>query len=256
MNNKIEAIVFDWAGTTVDFGSFAPVQAFIEAFKEFGIEVTVEEVRKPMGMLKREHIKTMMSMDRINNLWIEKYSQAWNDDDIDKVYELTENKIFEVVQQFSNPKPYVVETVNKLREMNIKIGSTTGYTDDMMKIVVPKAKELGYEVDCYITPNSTNNIGRPYPYMIYKNMEALNVLSVKNVIKVGDTVVDVKEGKNAGVISIGVIDGSSEMALCKEEFDLLSESELNELRAKIKERYIEAGADYVINDIRDILKFI
>lgn len=51
---KIEAVIFDWAGTTVDFGCFAPVQAFVEVFKHFGIEPTMEEVRKPMGMLKKE----------------------------------------------------------------------------------------------------------------------------------------------------------------------------------------------------------
>lgn len=57
---KIEAVIFDWAGTTVDYGCFAPVQAFIEVFKEFGMEVTMEETRKPMGMLKWDHIKTML----------------------------------------------------------------------------------------------------------------------------------------------------------------------------------------------------
>ena len=62
---KIEAVIFDWAGTTVDFGSTAPVQAFIEAFGKFGIAPTLEEVREPMGMPKWDHIHKMMQMDRI-----------------------------------------------------------------------------------------------------------------------------------------------------------------------------------------------
>lgn len=49
---KYEGIIFDWAGTTVDYGCMAPVRAFDEAFKSFGIEPTMEEIRKPMGMLK------------------------------------------------------------------------------------------------------------------------------------------------------------------------------------------------------------
>lgn len=49
---KIEAVIFDWAGTTVDYGCFAPVSAFIEAFKMYGIEPTMKEVREPMGMAK------------------------------------------------------------------------------------------------------------------------------------------------------------------------------------------------------------
>ncbi|MFQ7552711.1 MAG: hypothetical protein ACLRMZ_23450 [Blautia marasmi] len=67
--NKFDAIIFDWAGTTVDYGSFAPVQAFIKAFEEFGITPTIDEVRAPMGMLKIDHIRTMLSMDRIKDLW-------------------------------------------------------------------------------------------------------------------------------------------------------------------------------------------
>ena len=61
----VEAVIFDWAGTTVDFGCFAPVQAFIETFKAAGVEPTMEETRAPMGMLKIDHICTMLKMDRI-----------------------------------------------------------------------------------------------------------------------------------------------------------------------------------------------
>lgn len=67
-----KAVIFDWAGTTVDYGCFAPVQAFVEVFCHFGIEPTMEEVRKPMGMLKRDHIRTMLQMKRIFGLWKEK----------------------------------------------------------------------------------------------------------------------------------------------------------------------------------------
>ena len=83
----IEAVIFDWAGTTVDYGCFAPVQAFIEAFKEFGITPTEEEVRKPMGMLKHDHIETMMNMERIHNEWIRIHGKDFTAEDVDKVYE-------------------------------------------------------------------------------------------------------------------------------------------------------------------------
>ena len=69
MGKKIEAVIFDWAGTTVDYGCLAPVQAFITAFEEYGITPTLAEVREPMGMLKRDHVRTMMNMERIHNEW-------------------------------------------------------------------------------------------------------------------------------------------------------------------------------------------
>ena len=62
----IEGVIFDWAGTTVDYGCFAPVQAFMEAFAHYGVPVTAEETRKPMGMLKRDHIRTMLELSLIH----------------------------------------------------------------------------------------------------------------------------------------------------------------------------------------------
>ena len=64
-----DAVILDWAGTTVDYGCFAPVQAFAEAFGEYGIQPTMDEIRGPMGMLKRDHVRTMLEMERISGEW-------------------------------------------------------------------------------------------------------------------------------------------------------------------------------------------
>ena len=174
-----KAVIFDWAGTTVDYGCFAPVQAFVEVFCHFGIEPTMQEVRKPMGMLKRDHIRTMLQMKRIFGLWKEKYGADWTEEDVEKLYSLFEEKLLGILDQFAEVKPYVLETIEELRKKDIKIGSTTGYTDKMMAIVTAKAKENGYEPDAWFSPDSTGNVGRPYPYMIFRNMEALKIQSVK-----------------------------------------------------------------------------
>ena len=87
---KIKAVIFDWAGTTVDFGCMAPVQAFVEVFKQYGIEPTMEEVRKPMGMLKIDHIRTMLKMDRIRDLWIDKYGKEPTEEDAQALYGIFE----------------------------------------------------------------------------------------------------------------------------------------------------------------------
>ncbi|BCZ27869.1 hypothetical protein EUBC25_19560 [Claveliimonas bilis] len=85
--SKKEAVIFDWAGTTVDYGCFAPVQVFTEVFKNAGVEPTMEEVREPMGMLKWDHIRTMLEMPRIKAAWREKYGRDPEDADADKMYE-------------------------------------------------------------------------------------------------------------------------------------------------------------------------
>lgn len=249
---KIEAVIFDWAGTTVDYGCFAPVQAFIEAFKKFGIEPTVAEVREPMGMLKWDHIHTMMQMPRITEEWKCVHGRMWDTKDVDAIYERSEKAIFKILHNFSTPKPFVLEAIEQLRAKGIKIGSTTGYTDEMMSYVVPAAKKQGYDPDAWFSPNSVNNMGRPYPYMVYKNMEALKVSSVDAVVKVGDTVADIKEGKSAGIISIGIVEGSSIMGLSEEEYEQLSDVEKKDNIRRVHKVYEGCGADYIIMNMSEL----
>lgn len=254
--NKIKVIIFDWAGTTVDYGCFAPVRAFMEVFKEYGIEPTMEEVREPMGMLKIDHIRTMLNMPRIKKCWVEKYGQEPTEEDAEKLFGIFEEKLLSILHLYVDPKPGVVKAVEKLRQRGMKIGSTTGYTDKMMAIVAPAAEKQGYAPDIWFSPDSTNQKGRPYPYMIFRNMEAFGIDNVENVLKVGDTVSDIKEGKNAGVWSVGIIEGSSEMGLLIEEYEALSEDEKNKERRRVSDRFLEAGADKVFNTIEDLVEFL
>lgn len=256
MDRKAEAVIFDWAGTTVDYGCFAPVNVFTQVFSHAGIEVSMEEVRKPMGMLKWDHIRTMMEMPRIRKEWIRRYGREPEDGDADRLYEEYEPALLKILDQYADPNPYVVETVQALRDAGIKIGSTTGYTDVMMRVVAPRAKELGYAPDCWFSPDSTHGMGRPYPYMIFKNMEELGIPSVQNVIKVGDTISDILEGKQAGVFTIGILEGSSLMGLSRKEYEALREDEKKERMEAVEKQYKEAGADAVITDIRGLLNYI
>ena len=102
----IQAVLFDWAGTTVDYGCFAPVQAFQEAFAHHGVPATLEETRKPMGMLKRDHIRTMLRMERIARAWEETHGRPAGEEDVEAVYALFEPKLFSILDRFSTPKPH------------------------------------------------------------------------------------------------------------------------------------------------------
>lgn len=253
---NIKCVIFDWAGTTVDFGCFAPVNVFIQIFKNAGIDVTNEEARLPMGMLKIDHIREMLNMERIRNEWKFKYKRDFTEEDVNNLYKEFEPALLKSLKDYTDIKPNVLETINTLRERGIKIGSTTGYTDKMMEIVVKEAKKKGYSPDFYITPDSTSSLGRPYPYMIFRNMEELKILSPKEIIKVGDTNSDILEGKNAGVTTVGITVGSSNMGLSKEEYDSLSDSKKREARERVREGFFNIGADHVIDDIREICNLI
>lgn len=245
----IELVIFDWAGTTIDYGCMAPVEAFVKAFKKNGIEVDIDEVRKPMGMLKKDHIKTMLDMSRINEEFQQKKKRNYTEDDVIKINADFETELFKVLADYTKPLPHVVGVVAKLRDMDIKIGSTTGYTGAMMEIVTEKAAENGYAPDFYCTADDVGK-GRPEPLMVEYNMEHFGIVNPKHVIKVGDTLVDLQEGQNADTISVATIIGSSELGLMEDE-------ELSkEAIEKTRTTFIEAKADYVLTDIRELIPLV
>ena len=222
--NRVSCVVFDWAGTTVDFGCFAPLGAFMRVFEEAGAAITAEEARVPMGLPKRDHVRELLKLPRVSALFAEKYGRAWNEEDVERLYAGFVPALMSTLKDYCEPIPGVVETVAELRRMGLKIGSTTGYTKEMMDIVAPGAAARaarGYAPDSLVTPDETG-AGRPAPYMIFRNMEKLGVYPPANVVKAGDTLADVREGKNAGVWSVGIIEGSSELGLSRDECAALS----------------------------------
>lgn len=255
MNNqsseKIKAVIFDWAGTTVDYGCFAPLDVFLEIFKKRGIEVLDKEAREPMGLLKWDHIEAMCKMERIANLWKEKFGRFPEKKDIDDLYADFEPLLFSILPNYCTPIPGVLELVERLRKDNIKIGSTTGYTADMMGIVAPGAKKLGYFPDTMVTP-SEMPAGRPYPWMIFQNAMNLGVYPLKHIIKVGDTISDIKEAVNAGVWAVGVIKGGSELGMREAEVKNCDPDLLEERMEEVAKRFKAAGADYVIDSIGEL----
>ena len=250
-NNKISMVVFDWAGTTVDYGSCAPMDVFKMVFDEAGIYLSRQEINGPMGMEKKAHIRSLLSLENAKKQWQERYGRAWTEEDVNILYERFEEKLREVVADYSKPIDGVVETVEILREQGIKIGSTTGYNNDIMSRVIPAAEKLGYVPDCVITPDITG-LGRPTPFMLFECMKQLKVFPVKSVVKVGDTIADILEGKNAGVWSIGLLEGSNLLGLREEEYQNLSEKVLEELKKETTMKYKNAGADIVIDNIKEL----
>jgi len=250
-NKKIECVIMDWAGTAIDFGCFAPVNAFIKAFEEISIDINTMEVRIPMGMAKIEHIRQLLKMERINNEFKNIHKRDWNEEDVINLNRSFENNLFATLRDYTNPIPHVIDVVTYLRQQGIKIGSTTGYTRDMMEIVEPSARSKGYYTDNSVVPGDVP-MGRPAPFMIFKNMIDLNIQNTDFVVKVGDTIEDIREGLNAKVLTIGVIIGSSELGLSESDVNEIPEIELNEQIAAVRLKMTDAGAHYVINSMAEL----
>ncbi|MGN0908724.1 MAG: phosphonoacetaldehyde hydrolase [Succinivibrio sp.] len=249
---KPEAVIFDWAGTTIDFGSMAPVDAIRGAFITEGIEVTDDEIRAPMGMLKHDHLSAMLHMPRIATLFHERFGRDPGGDDIDRVYAAFEKSLMEQLPSHCDLKPHLLEAVGILRDKGIAIGSTTGYTREMMEAVTAGAAEAGYRPDAVFTAEDVGGFGRPRPYMIFRNLEALGVTDVRNAIKIGDTPSDIREGRNAGVFSVGVAEGSSAAGMDAASWARLGAEERSHVLHRAARALYEAGADLVIRDLSGI----
>ncbi len=247
----VTAVIFDWAGTTVDFGCFAPLDVFIEIFRDREIGITVKEARQPMGLMKRDHIKALCDLERIRDLWITKHGSPPGEEDIDDLYRSFEPKLLDILPGYSEPIPGAVDLVESLRKSDIRIGSTTGYTAPMMEVLAPRAAERGYLPDSMVTSSDTP-AGRPYPWMIFQNMINLQAYPAESVVKVGDTVADIHEGLNAGAWSIGVLLGGSEVGLRQDEADNCPPGDLARIMKAAREKLAGAGAHFVIDRLTDL----
>ena len=245
---KIKGIICDWAGTTIDFGCMAPVMVFVEVFRKNGINITLEEARKPMGIAKKNHIEAILQDERVQNMWVEKYGHDPNEQDTDFLYEQLEPVLANVVEEYCDIIPGTLELQDYCRTKGIKLGTTTGYVGSMMKNIIPLVEKGGFLPDCIIASDDVP-FGRPAPFMIFENMKRMNVYPASQMVKIGDTIADINEGLNAGMWTIGLTLSGNETGLTKKELDSLPNNEVEILRSKAEKRLLDAGAHFTCDGI-------
>jgi len=255
MNKNVRLVIFDWAGTTVDFGCMAPAVVFKKVFEQKKINLSKEEILKPMGMEKKDHIRELLKLEHVTADWKKENDRDWTENDVDEMYEIFEAMLSDIVADYSVVIPGVEKTVSQLKGEGIKIGSTTGYTREIMERVLAKAEKGGYSPDYLVTPDVVGS-GRPGPFMIYENMRQAAIYPISSVVKVGDTTMDILEGVNAGVWTVGILEGSSQVGLSLGEAEQMGESEETVLYEQAEKKYKNAGADYVIRNITELPKVI
>ncbi|MBO0346547.1 phosphonoacetaldehyde hydrolase [Roseibium sp. CAU 1637] len=252
---RFKAVVFDWAGTMIDFGSFAPMGVFVKAFAQFGITASIAQARAPMGAPKWDHIRAMMDDPDISTQWTAKHGAVPTDDDVDQVYKIFVPMNEEVVADFATLVPGARDLVTWLRARDMKIGSTTGYTRSIMERVLPVAAAQGYEPDNLICADDLSE-GRPGPLGMYQCFVDLGVYPPTAVLKIDDTAPGIKEGVAAGCPTVGVALSGNTVGKTPEELAALSPHEIEGLRQKATAELKAAGADYVIDTVADLPKLI
>lgn len=251
MTSPIVAVVFDWAGTMVDFGCMAPVASLRTAFAGEGVEITAAEARLDMGMAKRDHINAILAIERVAVAWFAVHGAASAVADGDRLHDAVEPLMRTAAGAHSALIPGAAALVARLRTDGVKIGSCTGYTRTMMADILPLAAAQGYAPDVVVCSGETA-AGRPSPLMLWKVLTELKAWPVWACVKVDDAPVGVAEGVAAGTWSVGLSGSGNGVGLSLADYKAMPAPDraarVSEAAAALK----TAGADYVIETVAEL----
>lgn len=247
----VQAVIFDWAGTTLDFGCRAPVAAFLRLFEEESIRATVDEARRPMGAHKRDHIATMLAMESIAAQWREIHGQDANHEDVEQLYQKYIPMQAQLVLEHGKLVPGLLDTMEMLAERDIMVGSSTGYSRRIMEGLIGLAGDQGYHPESVVCADEVPE-GRPAPWMAITSAMHLDVYPLESCVKIGDTVADIEEGLNAGMWTVGLTLTGNEVGLTEEEVAGMPEEQLDILLMRANRKLMQAGAHYVMETLEGL----
>jgi phosphonoacetaldehyde hydrolase len=245
----IKAVIFDWAGTVLDHGSRAPMGAFVEAFARFGVAITIEQARGPMGMAKADHIRLVGRA--ANAAWRARHGSDFGEAEVQAIFDVFEPLNIAAVEAHSALIPGALETLAWCRAKGIRIGSTTGYTRPIMARLAPLAAAQGFVPEVMVCAGDLP-AGRPAPLQMWKAMAEMGVWPAHHVVKVDDTPPGIGEGRAAGTWTVGLALSGNIAGLDAAGLAALSDAARVALRARAKAEHDAAGADLVIDSIADL----
>ncbi|SRR5579859_636196 len=248
---ELKAVILDWAGTMIDHGSLAPMDVFRRAFAEAGVDISEAEARVPMGLPKWRHIQAVLRQPRIAEAWERRHGGPVTDADVDRLHALFIPMTLTAVADHSKLIAGAAAVAAELRGRGLKIGSTTGYDRPTMEALLPLSAAQGYMPDCVVTASDLPQ-GRPTPMMVYQCFIDLEVWPARAVVKVDDTAPGIAEGVAAGCWTVGVATTGSTFGLSEEDSAALSPVDFAGRREAAAAELRKAGADYVIDSVRDL----
>jgi len=256
---RLKAVILDWAGTVLDCGVLAPAKAYMQTFEEMGLPITMPEARGPMGAHKKVHIRRITQMTSVRERWKSHFGRYPTEEDVDKLYERFMPLQLKTLPIYSKMISGAVDTVRELQvNRGLKIGTTTGFTTQIIDILKVSAAEAGYKPDAYVASDQVP-AARPYPFMVWLNAIQLEVSPISAIVKVDDTADGVIEGITAGTWSVGLARTGNYMGMNEDELDDLEANDPEQYTRMISAAYdqlINAGAHYVVDDITGLPRII
>ena len=243
---RLEAVIFDWAGTTVDHGSLAPVRAITELFHRRGIPLSDADARKDMGIFKRDHIRNILALPHVSEQWRELTGAPPGEGDVGQLFSDFLPLQMTILADYSQVIQGVPALTGKLRSRGLRIGSTTGYTRPMLDVLAGRAKDQGYHSDRALCPDDAPG-GRPHPWMCLQLAIEFRLSATSAAVKIGDTVSDIEEALNAGMWAIGVAATGNEIGLSAQDLAALAEDDRRGRIEAARGRLLAAGAHYAVD---------
>ncbi|MYE88071.1 HAD-IA family hydrolase [Candidatus Poribacteria bacterium] len=228
LSQPIQLAMFDMAGTTVNDkvdGHPLMVISMIRAFAKHGIELAPDIINKHRGKQKSEAIQTLLK--EAADLSPTDVERVGNSVYRDFLHELENN--LSAISEIDG----TTELFRHLKSKDIYVGVGSGFPMQVVQTLVSQLGWLDEGLLDYIGSAEQVGVGRPNPKMILDAMERLNITDGSKVLKIGDTVVDIQEGKNAGAWTVAVLTGS-----------------------QTEPQLMAAGPDYILSSIRELRMLI
>ncbi len=249
---KVEAVVFDWAGTIIDFGSLAPMGAFVKLFANHGIQISIAQARVPMGLPKLAHIAALGAMQPVSAQWHARFGHAFEAQDAARLLQEFEPMSAQAAMEHSDFIPGFMETYQRLCDTGIAVATTTGYTRRIMTPVIALARESGFAPVLVVCCDDVVS-SRPSPLGMQACMRAMDVAARPEcVVKVDDTAPGIEEGRNAGCWTVGVAASGNAMGWSWDEWVQSSELEREAPLAAAYEALQAANAHEVIDSVAQL----
>ena len=255
--NGVRAVIFDVSGTVLDYGSRGPVVAFVELFARHGVTVSEEEARRPMGAHKKDHLWAMLTEPSICGRWTKATGQQPTREMLDQLY----NEFPVMMKQAVEKPPHcdlipgVVEVTQQLRSRGIRFANTTGFDAGMMDGLKRNAVAAGYSPDLWVTPDLVGE-GRPSPWMAFYAARQLGLYPMSSFVKVGDTLVDIEEGHNAGMWTVSIVRSGNEVGLSQKQLEALPAMERDRLLSAARQRLEAVHPHYIIDTVAGLMPVI
>ena len=228
---------------------------FREIFARRDVPITEAQARGPMGSAKRDHIAAIAADPEVAQRWASRHGRAPNDDDVQAMYDDFLPLQKETLKRHCDLIPGTAEVFQALLDRNIAVGSNTGYTRELMEVVVPAAEEQGYRPAAVVCSDDVR-FGRPAPWMFLEALHRLNAFPAWRCVKVDDTVVGIEAGRNAGAWTVALTLTGNEMGLSRQDAAALSVEQREQRLEAIAQKFAKASADYVIPSIKELPQVI